>query len=251
MTWNIEQFPLTIQTSSAVADIIGDVGPDLLGVQEIADSDAFDALVDGLPEYEGFDAWDSGFIRVGLMYRSDRIQLDEIETIYRDDTYAFPRAALTAKVTATSGDGASMFDFYFIVLHLKAKGDSDSRARRRRACEQIDRWIERKATETGEQDFVVVGDLNDRVTDDAEFNVFGAFLDKPDRYLFLTTDIEVAGGYSYIPFNNMIDHVLITTDAKYEYGSGQTMILELDETIPDYLRFVSDHRPVLSRFIIR
>ena len=59
-----------------------------------------------------------------------------------------------------------------------------------------------------------------------------------------------AGEHSFLPFNSMIDHILVTNDALDEYGDGTTEVLRLDESVPDYQSLVSDHRPVLSRFQI-
>ena len=247
MTWNLEQFPLTTRTATIVRDLILDLAVDLIGVQEIAEPDAFAALIAALPGYDGFDAWDDNpYLRVGMIFSTDRVKVEDVQTIFRSDGYAFPRSPLTAKVTTTATTSA--FDFVFVVLHLKASNDAESRARRRAASRALDGWITDRMQDTGERDFVVVGDLNDRLTDDRQDNVFLAFLDAPDRYRFLTLPHAERGEHTFLPFDNMIDHILITADAEDELIEGHTEILHLEDRISGYRDHVSDHIPVRARF---
>ena len=248
MTWNLQQYPLTDQTAARVVEIVEALEADLIGVQEIAYPDDFDALVAALPSYDGFDAWDDddAYLRVGLLYRTSRVEVRGTKTIFREDSYAFPRPVLTATVTMTSTAGS--FDFVFAVLHLKAKLDRQSMERRRRASERMDEWIRGRLATNAEQDYVIVGDLNDKVTDERDYNVFLPFLDAPDTYRFVTMDRAERGGYSYIPFASMIDHILVTTDALDEYVEGSAEILRLDDHLVRYVDEISDHRPVVARF---
>ena len=95
---------------------------------------------------------------------------------------------------------------------------------------------------------MVLWDWNDLLTDPEGENVFRVFLDAPESYTFLTMDAALAGDYTYLPFESLIDHVMITSDALGEYGAGTTDVLELERNYPDYRSLISDHRPVLSRF---
>ena len=96
-----------------------------------------------------------------------------------------------------------------------------------------------------------MGDWNDRLDDIADRNVFLPFLTSSDRYAFLTWPLAQAGESSYIPFAGLIDHILITSGARDEYGPGTTEVVPIEQLYPNYLRFVSDHRPVVSRFLVR
>ncbi len=250
-TWNLEQFPKTATTANLVHDILLSVAPDLIGVEEISDPIAFRSFAQDLTGYRGVEVDDpSNFLRVGLLYREDRVQVGDVRKLFEDDGYAFPRPPLAAQiaVTSTSGD---LFDFTMVVVHLKAQSDIESRERRRAANEMIDEWIHGDMASTGETDYVVVGDFNDRLSDPPGENVFAVYLDQPQLYYFLTTTLAAEGEYSYIPFPGLIDHVLITTDALYEYGDGTTEVLHLDESIGGYQSLISDHRPVVSHFKIR
>ena len=246
-SWNIESFPQHDRTIEEVAALVIEHELDLVGVQEITDPDAFGALADLLPDHEmvvSFDSW--AFTRVGFLYRADRIAVGDVERLFRRETFAFPRDPLMAQLSVLDDDGEIAFDFTFVVVHLKARGDEESRQRRIAAIEALDAWIrERILTEP---DVMVIGDFNDQLTDGAEWNVFGPMLDAPELYTFLTLAEELRGGHSYIPYEKMIDHILVTNDTLIELGGGESFALEPETTMADYEEVISDHRPVLARF---
>ncbi len=249
-TWNLENFPKTATTANRVHDILLSVAPDLIGVEEIAVPADFTRFAAQLPGYVGIQVDDPGnFLRVGLLYRPERVAVTDVEALFDRDGYAFPRPPLKASVTVTSTAG-DLFDFVMVVVHLKAQVDTDSRERRRAANEALDAWIRSRMASGSEKDFVVVGDFNDAIDDAPGDNVFQVYLDQPELYYFLTTPVAMNHDVSYIPFPGLIDHILVTTDALYEYGDGTTEVLHLDESVPAYQALVSDHRPVLARFRI-
>lgn len=251
LSWNIETYPKTATTARLVKETIEMIRPDLVGVQEIAEEAAFEALIDSLPDYGGVQVSDPrNFLRVGLLYREERVEISEVFALFEDDGYAFPRPPLKADVTITSTSGP-LFDFVFVTVHHKARGDTESRERRRAANVALDSWVRAEMETEPERDFVIVGDFNDRLEDGPGENVFAPFLEHPELYNFLTRPLLDRGEVSYLPFPGLIDHVLVTTDALVEYGDGTTEALRLEETLPRYETNVSDHRPILSRFRIR
>ena len=250
MSWNIENFPMTDNSIDSVAAIIRDLNVDLIGVQEIADPAKFDTLADRLAGYSAVYADDPGaYIRVGLLYKTASVQITNVETLFPGDWYAFPRPPLKVEVSAKGLDGGIAFDFVLLVLHLKASLDTESQNRRRDACQKLEAWMSARMAAGGEQDYILLGDWNDLITDAPAYNIYKAFLDKHESYIFLTGPLADAGAYTFLPYQNMLDHIMITSDALWEYGMGKTEILPLESRYPDYLLNVSDHRPVLSRFI--
>lgn len=251
-TWNIERFPKTATTSRAVKEVLATLDADLVGIQEIIDPLAFVALHESLPEWGGLRVREPyDFLAVGLLYRKAKIRIVESEPIFTDDGFAFPRPPLWAKVEALDDEGRVAFDFELLVVHLKALGDVRSRSRRARACARLETWIRTRQMQGGEQDFIVVGDWNDKLDDVPEDNVFLPFLLSPERYQFLTQPLADARDSSYIPFPGLIDHIMVTTDALDEYGPGSTRVVYAEQDYIGYLPNVSDHRPVLSTFIVR
>lgn len=251
-SWNIEQFPKTSATPGRVRTILEDLEPDLVGVQEITDPADFIALDDLLTDYEGIQVSDPGnSLRVGLLYRPERIRIVDSFELFENDSFAFPRPLLWADVEVLNDAGQVVFDFEFLVLHLKARGDNESRERREAACARIEEWIRSRVSFRDEKDYVVVGDWNDSLTDIPDLNVFIPFYEPAGQYSFLTQSLAEGGASTFIPFESMIDHIMVTNDALEEYGAGATRVVQADFMYSSYESQVSDHRPVQSRFVIR
>ncbi len=247
-TWNLQQFPRSPRTIDAVTGLARELDFDLVGIQEITDRDAFDALATRL----GFEAVVSfgsdGFSRVGFLYDPATVRVSEIEQLFAGDEYGFPRSPVKALVEVLGQDGEVRFDFVFVVVHLKAFGDPESRQRRAAAIVRLEGWMEERLRGP-EQDILVVGDFNDLLTDSPATNVYTPLAD-PTRFRFLTAMAAAAGDYTYPSFESFIDHVLVTTDALDEYGAGTTEVAHFERTEPAYFRDVSDHLPVLSTFLL-
>jgi endonuclease/exonuclease/phosphatase family metal-dependent hydrolase len=238
MTWNIENLPKSTDAVPKVVATIESLRPDLIGVQEIKDLGAWDALDAALTDYEGALASEGdGYVRVGLLYRTDRLMVDDIKTVLSNDSYAFPRPMITAKV-ASKVDPSH--DFIFGVVHLKAQLDPESQARRKDACAKLDAWaIDEQESDT---EIVIVGDFNDEVTDSPNYNVFGPLLTTPDG-AFVTLPLAEANEFTYIPFASLIDHVHVRGAMT---ATSSAKVITLDEQDPTYEDTVSDHRPVLA-----
>jgi hypothetical protein len=100
-----------------------------------------------------------------------------------------------------------------------------------------------------EKDYIVAGDWNDEIDDDASENTFQVFIDAPEVYQFLTLPLAGdAQNASYPSWGTLIDHILISSDCYAEYQGGSTKTLRLDDHVSDYIRNVSDHRPVMAIF---
>lgn len=248
VSWNLETFPLSSETPTRVGEILDDLRPDIVSIQDISDAAAFTSFAAGLADYEGLLNDDPGaFLRVGLLYRPSTVTISDVETLFRADWQAFPRPPLKVRAEVTPSQGAA-FDFLLVVVHLKAQLDEESRQRREAACEALDDWIRAQLAAGPEQDVIVAGDWNDELTDEPLWNVFDRFLDAPDDYTFLTLPLEQAGEHTYLPFDSFIDHILITHDVLAEYGDGTTEVPLVESTYPSYETHVSDHRPVVARF---
>jgi predicted extracellular nuclease len=248
-TWNIRNFPTDSQTAGRVAGLIADMDLDLVAVEEIADVAAFEQMLSGLPGYLGVlstDEYSSGeYQKTGFIYRTDMIQIGEVQSILENDSYAFPRPPLQARF-GVNGD----MTFAVIVLHLKAEGGEDNEARRRDACQKLKSHVDAMLAAGTETEIFIVGDFNDRLSDAPDDNVFTVFLDDGQNYEFLSQQLQDAGDYSYIPWNTLLDHIMITADLQDDYAGGIIQAAPLDQQITDYdyEQEVSDHRPVVAVF---
>lgn len=254
MTWNIEWFPKEgPATVNYVKTIIRNLDVDMIAVAEISSVSAFNTLLDSLQGWSGslnsYPSYYSGYQRTGFLYKSDLISVTNPHYILEEHLYDFAsRPPWTARIAVKGKNNQTVFDFNIIVVHLKAFADAESEARRRAACADLKTFIDTEIAAGADADFIVLGDWNDMLSDPPASNVFAPFIDEPDNYSFLTADL--GGQYSYISstYKSLIDHIMITADARQEYGQGTTQVLYLDSEFGAYQSQVSDHRPVLSVF---
>ncbi|MFZ9889077.1 MAG: endonuclease/exonuclease/phosphatase family protein, partial [Myxococcota bacterium] len=133
-TWNIENFPNNPTTPSVVADLIASLDLDVVAVQEIRDTAAFEELVARLPGFRSVLSAhtysDGSYQKVGYLYRSDVVTLSDAVSLFQGSGYEFPRPPLQVSLQVIGTDVA----FTLITLHLKAGFTADDIERRRGAA---------------------------------------------------------------------------------------------------------------------
>lgn len=255
MTWNIEWFPKNGQvTVNNVKQIIEALQVDIIALQEIDNKTVFDQMVEDLPGWNGFfidDEWSS----LAYIYRSEVIEVLDIFQIYTEDWHEFPRSPLVIEFLFKN------VKYVLINNHLKCCGDGimnlndpgDEETRRYRACNMLEAYI---SSHYPWDRVMVLGDLNDIITDLPENNVFEAFTDKPDDYMFADMGIAEGpiSGWSYPGWPSHIDHILISNEIYNDLWDERTLVKTIDlDTyysggMYEYDEKVSDHRPVAIRF---
>ena len=247
-SWNIQQFPKSNQTVNDVAEIIKDLDIDLFAVEEIGSESSFNSVANQLPDYDGFLADFSGNLRTGIFYRGSLISIISDTLLFRNDSYNFPRPPLMLYLKAQQD--TQSFDFHLIVIHLKAYGDQESENRRRVAVQEMEQFVNNRIQQGGDPDYIIAGDWNDELEDDAAHNIFSPFLNKqPQEYVFLTWPFRNSPTeYSYIggSYESLIDHIMVTSSIDASYNII-TQIIKIDQIFSDYETEVSDHRPVAAR----
>ncbi|MBN2496549.1 MAG: endonuclease/exonuclease/phosphatase family protein [Deltaproteobacteria bacterium] len=250
-TWNIRNFPSDQTSAYRVAGLIDDMDLDVVAVQEIASTAAFDALMAALPGYYAVlsehEYRPGEYQKTGFIYRAHEIHVRGEKLLFVENDYAFPRPPLEAEFDVSLPGGASV-SFVAIVIHLKAYADEDAEARRRAACEALETYL--SGLVAGGQQVILLGDFNDQLDDPPGDNVFSAFTGEPSEYNFLTQTLSDQGEYSYIPYRSLIDHILITNGLEDDYSGGSTQAVDLErEPLGyDYEESISDHRPVVAVF---
>lgn len=250
-TWNLKEFPYAGQsTVDTAAILIRDLQLDIIGLNEITDTLAFDSLLARLPGWDGIYApsYAGAYMKEAIIYRTDQIQLSNIETLFWNFTYEFPRPLLKAYVQAHLPSG--YFDFSLIVLHLKAGSEDSDVSRRIAAMNRLKDYLDQYVPMASDHDWMIIGDYNDNADDPLASNIYRNFLDDTTHYRLLTLPL-VGNPYwaSYPTFNSLIDHIMVTTDCLTEYGvSGQTITIRIGDEYPRYSYIISDHRPVMSQF---
>jgi endonuclease/exonuclease/phosphatase family metal-dependent hydrolase len=253
VTWNIEEFPKKGQaTAAAVVEILQGLEVDLFALQEISNVDAFEQMVDQMPGWEGYveSEWYGG---LAYLYRTSEIEVGRNYEIYTTEEFwaAFPRSPQVMEFRFGS------HEFVVINNHFKCCGNGqldqddswDEETRRMNATNLLKAYID---TNLSESKVIVLGDLNDSLTDRAQNNVFASLLNDPDNYLF--TDMGIAEGeaaeWSFPSYPSHLDHILISSALfdGFEHEESDVLSLPVDEAFFDgwweYERKVSDHRPV-------
>ena len=253
VTWNIEWFPKNGQTTvNYVKEIIENLDIDLLAIQEVDDVDAFQTMVEGIAGYEAFYE-SSYFAGLAYIYNTNTIVINDIYEIYTTYPYwsPFPRSPVVIELTFM---GES---FVVINNHFKCCGDGylnlsdedDEEYRRLEASSLLKEYIDFYMPNNR---VIVVGDLNDILTDNTSNNVFQPFLDDSDNFEF--ADMTIAegssSGWSYPSWPSHLDHVLITDEMFNEMDNAGSAIevIKIDEYLSGgwstYDTNISDHRPV-------
>ena len=251
ISWNLEWFPKNGQnTIDSLAIIINSLNPEIIGLQEISDVSAFNSLMTQLPLYEGFY---SGFSNLKLAYIYKKsLTVNNIFTISGDATYNF--AGRPPYCLEIEYDNKI---YYIINNHLKCCGDgilqlsdpSDEEFRRLNAMSIIKSYIE---TNLDDERVIVLGDLNDILTDNQSNNIFQDILDDTTNFYF--ADIDIADGsssnWSYPSWPSHLDHILISNElfSMFDNDSSYIESIQIDDNLvggfSTYDNLLSDHMPI-------
>ena len=256
MTWNIETFPKAGQnTMDSVRKIVEALEMDIIGVQEINDTNAFKAMVLTINGYSGF-AKLNYIVGLGFIYKTSSIQINSIYEIFTAPQYwnNFPRAPIVMDMNYMNER------YILIVNHLKCCGDgfidlgntNDEENRRLESVILLKEYIDQNFPTLKT---IVLGDLNDLITDQPNSNVFQPILNDPSNYAFADNAIALgpSSNWSYPTWPSHLDHFIITNELFYETQNNgsyvQTLKLESEFAAgwPSYEAIVSDHRPVAMK----
>ena len=253
VTWNIEWFPKNGTTTvDSVAKIISSLDADLMGLQEILDTTLCRQMINNIPGYDLFmdDNWFGG---LAYVYKTSSINVQSIYKIYETSPYwnTFPRSPLVIEFTYQGEE------LIVINNHFKCCGDgildmgntSDEEFRRFQASNLLKQYIDDNFPS---KRVMVIGDLNDLITDASPNNVYQAFLDDSTNYLFADKSIAF-GPSAYWSFPNWpshLDHILVTDELFNDLQSIESIVqtIRVDHFLIGgfsmYDNYISDHRPV-------
>lgn len=251
ITWNIEHFPKNGQTTmDYVAEIILALDVDVVAMQEIEDVDEFYDFIDDLDGYDGFNG-NHEYAKLGYIYKTSEIEVNEIYEVLTNNPRAFPRPPLVMELTY-QGEDVVIYNNHFKCCGNGSMDESDEwdqETRRRDASNTLALNINFNFPNTP---VIMLGDLNDILTDSPNNNVFNVYLDDPENYLFADMFIAEVNNdnWSYPSWPSHLDHILITNeifeeDAAFDYVCD---IIKLDDYMSGglnaYDNNISDHRPV-------
>jgi len=253
VTWNIENFPKNGQNSiDYVTQIVEAIGADFIAIQEISNQTAFQQVVNNLTEYNGFlESID--FDGLALIYKPDVLEINNIYRIYSEPVYwnAFPRAPMVIDITFNNQK------LFIINNHLKCCGDgtldlsdnNDEETRRYEALNLLKTYID---SNLANENVILLGDLNDELSDNSSNNVFQNLINDSTNYLFTDYDIALGNSinWSYPSWPSHLDHIAITNELFDEFALSDSSIetIKIDDYLAgglsEYEENVTDHRPV-------
>jgi len=255
-TWNIQNYPKESTTNEYVADIIVSMDVDMICFQEIESGTDFYNLVSLINSLDSVNHWSghrgnssSYGMNLAVIYKTDRVSNISFLDIFNDDGWSFPRAPLKIEFVV---DGQSI-----VILnnHLKCCGEAGDKLRRLEACETLKSYI---VDNFDTNNVIILGDLNDVVTDQQSENVFWSFISAPQD--FKIADMDIATGstqnWSYPTWPSHIDHIIISNELfdEFEKNTSEVTVLRIDDALNDgwteYDVNISDHRPVVWRFTL-
>lgn len=253
---------------------------DIIGLMEI-ENDGYDEnsavaeLADALGSNwtfvdPGLEQLGSDAIAVGFIYRTDRV-----ETVGNAATLAVsPFSAQNRQPLAQTFRLLGFDDGVTIAVnHFKSKGCGSAEAAnadqgdgqgcwnpvRTQAANALSNWLESDATDTGEEDILIIGDLNSYAKEDPIRALTGA------GYVDLVAGFEEEQAYSYVFFGQAgyLDHGLANAALAEKVADATVWAINADEPLaldyntefkspeqqasfyaPDAYR-ASDHDPVI------
>lgn len=251
VSWNIEWFPKNNTTASIVQEILTNIEADVYALQEIEDTTLLKQVVSNMPGYVCY--FKSNYYGgLAYVYNTNTIQLYSKYEIFTSQPYwnAFPRSPQVLD-----------FDFMgnnYIVInnHFKCCGDgllntnnsNDEENRRFQAVTYLKQFIDDSLSN---KRVILLGDLNDNLTDNTTNNVFQEMISDNTNYLF--TDMLIAQGtstnWSYPSWPSHLDHILITNELFLDYQNphSDVSVIKIDDYMGSWSNYednVSDHRPI-------
>jgi exonuclease III len=248
MTWNIENFPAQSSTPRLVADVITSLQMDVVAVQEITSTQAFDELAQRLPRHgariSSHTYGDGSYQKVGVLFREDLMTPLDVRLLFPGSGYEFPRPPLQVTFEMKTADGEPGWQFTLITLHLKAGQTQDDKLRRAGAMQLLEEHVRSLVEGPANDEIIILGDFNELLTDDDGRAVFGPFLVRPNDYRFQTESLAEQGANSFIYGERLIDHILTTTPLDDNLQGRTAVIPNLEGQVPGYASLLSDHLPV-------
>ena len=266
VTWNLLYFgssgagPTDEKLQMArIRDVIKGTDADLWSVQEVTSRETFDELLSHLPGYAGLlsndssvthgsDFYTGGEQKVGIIYKSAMVSVTSAQLVLTELNTAFAgRPPLEVRIRVTQG--GTTRDAVVLSLHAKASSDTASYNKRAAAAVGLKAYVDSALAD----DLVLIpGDWNDDVDEsitEGRDTPYRMFVDDMPEWVFPTAELSAEGATSHLRFTDMIDHILASNELMERYEEESALAYRVDEYITDYLETVSDHIPVLVRFL--
>jgi len=253
VTWNLHNFAEDDGNNEValVAKAIEGLGADIVAIQEIAQGHRFDQLLDALPNHSGYQATSDNYQNLGYVWLDSTVTVERVyewEPDIEDPWRPFPRTPLLLEITWS---GATVT---LINNHFKCCGDGqlnpdypgDEEKRRLDASQYLADYMR---SDLADDSVILLGDLNDLLTDPVIHNAFMPFYDHPDHFRFADQAVAEgpSSGWSWGPGGSHLDHILVSDELFAALGAqgADCMTVRIDQQLDgEYRDKISDHLPV-------
>jgi len=276
VNWNIQYFGdashhsnVSLQVNG-VRNMMNAMNADIYAFCEVVNIDSFASVINSLPgDYgylvAGFGSFanspsSSGYAsaqKLAIAYRKDRVRnlagrafMSSSSSAYSNFSSGRFPFLVTAEVL---GKDQAWHSLHFLILHAKAYSDATSCQRRIDGCAELKDSLDHYYSQ---KPFLLLGDYNDdldtSICAGATESNYALLLHDSLNYKPETLDISMAGAFSIDGYTSLIDHV-IASPAMYSYylpGSAKSLRNLSKQVDPAYDSHISDHFPVLTRYML-
>jgi exonuclease III len=242
LTWNLENFPKRNSfTIDSLIFLINNIDADIIAFQEIGNESYFNQLLNHLHNWDGERT--KGTYGLAYLFKSS-IGVNSITEI--SELNELTRTPFLLEVEWYGNI------VYIINNHYKCCGDgkitddqNDQEFRRLTAVKKTKEYLE---TYLQNQKVVLLGDLNDNLSDNKSDNIFWDMISDDSNFRF--TDLSIACNsseyWSYPSWPSHLDHIMITNELFNNSIHTQTVFAEkiFSNNWIGYDYYISDHRPV-------
>jgi endonuclease/exonuclease/phosphatase family metal-dependent hydrolase len=290
VTWNIEWFGSTLpgqgptnvdQQLQNVRTIFEDLQADVYALQEIIDLQKIEELVAALPDY-GFvvsPATSAGGTfeeAQKLVFLYNKRTVEPLTTrvllqgVQDSDLVGYPSSAdrfwasgrLPFLMEAKVNINGSSQNINLINVHTRSNGGGESAANPRYAMRRYDVEVLKDSLDQYYPDvpFILLGDYNDDLdetvadafapTVNTTETSFIKYINDSTRYQPVTLSLSKAGLRSFIAFENVIDHMIISDELADNWLVESERIVAPFNLVTNYQNTTSDHLPIKVRFTL-
>lgn len=173
--------------------------------------------------------------------RSDDPSASEFEAVHGK---VFDRYPGLFRLVTKKQYGSGPIPLHVVPLHLKAM--SEGSLRRRMASGILRRALE-ALREAGVEDVILGGDMNATLASGDLDHL------KASGLRAMGADDEENGAFTYLksPYKSLIDNIFLSPNMKHTFGDDDFLVVARDREIGDFVKAVSDHRPIMIRLSLR
>jgi len=257
-SWNLEWFGLSGKRPRSDADIratagvIRRTGVSLLGLNEIENAEALDALIRYLPGWRYVLGATGRAQRCAVLYDARRVRLTARPTEWPDVNQGIEKEPGSLRAPLVAPLQIGKFDFLLVVVHNKAMFDARSVQARHSQMRNLRARLDEWSRNHREKDIVAVGDYNDFADSAALAELTGAGRNALGGAAYVNAGARLPpGAITHMRPDSRIDHIIIAspvTERSEWTGEAFTLPPPPGDARDDYEAHISDHLPTWATF---